>query len=111
MELAQNRWITAHQCILVAGPSGSGKSFLAEALAQHACRAASALILRLPTLLTHLVQRVHKERTIWLLKRLAKLSLLVIDHFGLAALSKLEKQDRRICSRPSSNATDPVRRS
>jgi DNA replication protein DnaC len=34
LELAQNRWITAHQSLLITGPSGSGKSFLAQALGQ-----------------------------------------------------------------------------
>lgn len=94
LELAQNRWITAHQCILVTGPSGSGKSFLAQALAQHACRSGfNAQYLRLPTLLTQFVQGRAQGTYDRLLKRLAKLSLLVIDDFGLAALSELEKQD------------------
>jgi DNA replication protein DnaC len=94
LELAQNRWITAHQCILITGPSGSGKSFLAQALAQHACRSGfSAQYLRLPTLLTQFVQARAQGTYDRLLKRLAKLSLLVIDDFGLAALSELEKQD------------------
>ena len=31
LELAQNRWITAHQCVLITGPSGAGKSYLAQA--------------------------------------------------------------------------------
>lgn len=94
LELAQNRWITAHQCILITGPSGSGKSFLAQALAQHACRSGfSAQYLRLPTLLTHFVQARAQGTYDRLLKKLAKLSLLVIDDFGLAALSELEKQD------------------
>ena len=54
LELAQNRWITAHQGILITGPSGSGKSFLAQVLAQHACRSGfSVQYLRLPALLTY----------------------------------------------------------
>ena len=94
LELAQNRWITAHQGILITGPSGSGKSFLAQALAQHACRSGfSAQYLRLPTLLTQFVQARAQGTYDRLLKRLAKLSLLVIDDFGLATLTELEKQD------------------
>lgn len=94
LELAQNRWITAHQGILITGPSGSGKSFLAQALAQHACRSGfSAQYLRLPALLTQFVQARAQGTYDRLLKRLAKLSLLVIDDFGLATLTELEKQD------------------
>jgi DNA replication protein DnaC len=94
LELAQNRWIAAHQCILIIGPSGSGKSFLAQALAQHACRSGfSAQYLRLPTLLTHFVQARAQGTYDRLLKRLAKLSLLVVDDFGLTGLNDLEKQD------------------
>lgn len=94
LELAQNRWITAHQSILITGPSGSGKSFLAQALAQHACRSGfSVQYLRLPALLTQFVHARAQGTYDRLLKRLAKLSLLVIDDFGLAALTELEKQD------------------
>jgi DNA replication protein DnaC len=94
LELAQNRWISAHQCVLITGPSGAGKSFLAQALAQHACRSGfSAQYLRLPTLLSQFVQARAQGTYDRLLKRLGKLSLLVLDDFGLASLSDLEKQD------------------
>jgi DNA replication protein DnaC len=94
LELAQNRWITAHQSVLITGPSGSGKSFVAQALAQHACRSGfSAQYLRLPTLLNHFVQARAEGTYDRLLKRLSKLSVLVLDDFGLAAMSDREKQD------------------
>ena len=38
LDLAQNRWIKAHQCVILTGPSGVGKSYLAQALGHHACR-------------------------------------------------------------------------
>lgn len=94
LELAQNRWIDAHQCLLITGPSGSGKSFLAQALGQHACRSGySVQYLRLPTLLTHFVQARAQGTYDRLLKRLAKLSVLIVDDFGLASLQEHEKQD------------------
>src|SRR3569833_3567340 len=37
LELAQSRWISAHQPVLITGPSGSGKSFVAQALGQLVC--------------------------------------------------------------------------
>ena len=38
MSLAQNLWVRSHQNILVTGPTGAGKSYLACALAQKARR-------------------------------------------------------------------------
>jgi DNA replication protein DnaC len=94
LELAQNRWITAHQSVLITGPSGAGKSYLAQALGLHACRSGfSVQYLRLPTLLTQFVQARAQGTYDRLLKRLAKLSLLLIDDFGLASLTEPEKQD------------------
>jgi DNA replication protein DnaC len=94
LELAQNRWITAHQSILITGPSGAGKSYLAQALGLNACRHGFTVqYLRLPTLLAQFVQARAQGTYDRLLKRLAKLSLLVIDDFGLAALNEPERQD------------------
>ena len=94
LELAQNRWIKAHQCVILTGPSGVGKSYLAQALGHHACRSGhSVQYLRLPTLLAQFVQARAQGTYERLLKRLGKLSLLVIDDFGLATLTDIECQD------------------
>lgn len=94
LELAQNRWISAHQSVLITGPSGAGKSYLAQALGHNACRNGfSVQYLRLPTLLNQFVQARAQGTYERMLKRLAKLALLVIDDFGLATLNDLEKQD------------------
>ena len=51
MSLALSRWIEDGTAILITGPAGSGKSWLACALAQYACRRGhSALYLRAPRL-------------------------------------------------------------
>jgi len=94
LELAQNRWISAHQSLLISGPSGVGKSYLAQAFGQHACRSGfSVQYLRLPALLAQFVQARAQGTYDRLLKRLAKLALLIVDDFGLASLNELEKQD------------------
>jgi len=94
LELAQNRWITAHQSILITGPSGAGKSYLAQALGLNACRNGFTVqYLRLPTLLAQFVQARAQGTYDRLLKRLAKLALLIMDDFGLAALNESERQD------------------
>jgi len=94
LELAQNRWITAHQSVLVTGPSGAGKSYLAQAFGLNACRSGFTVqYVRLPTLLAQFVQARAQGTYERLLRRLAKTALLVIDDFGLAVLSEVEKQD------------------
>ncbi len=94
LELAQNRWITAHQSVLITGPSGSGKSYLAQAFGLNACRSGFTVqYVRLPTLLAQFVQARAHGTYDRLLKRLSKTSLVVIDDFGLAVLTEAEKQD------------------
>ena len=94
LELAQNRWITAHQSTLITGPSGAGKSYLAQAFGLNACRSGfSVQYVRLPTLLAQFVQARAQGTYDRLLRRLSKTALLVIDDFGLAVLSEVEKQD------------------
>ena len=57
LKLAQNRWIKAHESMLIIGPSGSGKSFIAQAFGLHACRSGfSVQYLRMPALFTLFVQ-------------------------------------------------------
>jgi DNA replication protein DnaC len=94
LELAQNRWITAHQSTLITGPSGAGKSYLAQALGLNACRSGFTVqYVRLPTLLAQFVQARAQGTYDRLLKRLSKIALLVVDDFGLAVLKEVEKQD------------------
>ena len=94
LDLEHNRWISAHQSVLITGPSGVGKSYIAQALGNNACRNGfSVQYLRLPTLLTQFVQARAQGTYERLLKRLGNLSLLVIDDFGLAKLTEIEIQD------------------
>jgi DNA replication protein DnaC len=94
LELAQNRWITAHQSTLITGPSGAGKSYLAQAFGLNACRSGFTVqYVRLPTLLAQFVQARAQGTYDRLLKRLSKIALLVVDDFGLAVLKEVEKQD------------------
>ena len=94
LELAQNRWIKAHESMLIIGPSGSGKSFIAQAFGQHACRSGFPVqYLRMPALLTLFVQARAQGTYDRLLKRLGKIALLIVDDFGLASLTESQKQD------------------
>ncbi len=94
LELTQNRWLRAHESLLITGPSGSGKSFVAQAFGQHACRSWFPVqYLRMPALLALFVQARAQGTYDRLIKRLSKIALLIIDDLGLATLTEPQKQD------------------
>lgn len=94
LELAQNRYLTAHQNVLITGQSGTGKSYLAQAFGNHACRQGFTVqYIRVPKLMFAFVQARAEGSYGNLLKRLAKISCLILDDFGLAPLTDGEKQD------------------
>lgn len=83
-QLADGRWISQHLNVLITGPTGVGKSFLACALAQKACRQGyTAFYQRLPRLLTELEIARGDGRYPKLMRQLAKVDVLVLDDWGL----------------------------
>ena len=94
MELAQNRYIDAHQSVIITGPAGAGKSYLAQALGNHACRHGfSVHYIRIPQLTYSFVQARANGSYATLMKRLGRYQLLILDDFGLAQLAEADKQD------------------
>ena len=93
-QLALSRWVDQGMTISVIGPTGSGKSWLACALAQQACRRAhSALYLRVPRLAEEL-RILHGKGgfTAWL-ATLARTEVLVLDDWALAPLEPATRAD------------------
>ena len=92
--LATCAWIAQHRNLILIGPTGIGKSWLGEAFAERACRSGySAYCVRASRLFHELhVARGDGSYT-RTLARLAKTDLLVIDDWGLAALTSAERQD------------------
>ena len=87
-------WIESGHSILITGPTGAGKSWLACALAQYACRRGhSAIYQRVPRLGEELRIR-HGNGTFgkWLLQ-LAKTDVLLLDDWGMAALDAQTRAD------------------
>lgn len=94
LELANCQWLTEHQNILIIGPTGVGKSFLACALAHKACREGfSVQYHRTSRLFQELAVSRADGRYLRLLKGLAKVDLIILDDWGLEALTKDQRND------------------
>ncbi len=108
MSLALGDWVSAGHSILISGPTGAGKSWLACALAQYACRRGfSALYQRVPRLQEEL-RVMHGSGTFvkWLIQ-LAKTDVLVLDDWGMGAIDSATRSDllEIIDDRSASRAT------
>jgi DNA replication protein DnaC len=87
-------WVRNHENVFVLGPTGVGKSFVASALAQKACRDGySALYTRAAALFRDLAMARADGSLRSLLARLSRIDLLVIDDWAMAPLSEPERRD------------------
>jgi DNA replication protein DnaC len=94
LRLAACDWVRRHEVVLVSGATGTGKTFLACALAQAACRQGlSSRYFRLPRLLEELAVARGDGSYPKLMDRLQKTALLVLDDYGLAPLNQTERRD------------------
>jgi DNA replication protein DnaC len=94
LTLATCTWIRNHQNVIITGPTGIGKSYIAEALAQKACREGfSSLYCRSPRLFRDLATARGDGSYIKLLRSLAKTDLIVIDDWGFSTLNDAERRD------------------
>jgi DNA replication protein DnaC len=92
--LCSCEWIGQHLNVLITGKTGTGKSFLACALAQKACREGfSALYHRVPRLLSELATGKADGRYSKLLAGLARADVLVLDDFCLHPLTDVQRRD------------------
>jgi DNA replication protein DnaC len=93
-QLATGHWVTAHQAILISGATGTGKTYLACALAHQACRqGARALYWRVPRLFQELALARADGTYTWLLRKLARMDVLVLDDLALVPLQEAERRD------------------
>jgi DNA replication protein DnaC len=94
VRLAQCLWIKNHENLIISGPTGVGKSYLACALAQKACREGyTAVYLRTSRLFEDLGLAKGDGRYIKLFASFAKTDLLVLDDFGLVRLNQEQRHD------------------
>ena len=92
-QLATCRWIDEHQ-VLVTGATGTGKSFVACALAHQACRKGYRALYRRASRLFHELTLARADGSyVRLLGQLARMDVLLIDDFALAPLQDQERRD------------------
>jgi DNA replication protein DnaC len=94
LRLTNSDWVAKLQNVIITGPTGSGKSFLACALAHKACRDGyAAFYCRMPRLLQQMnlarADGSYGKR----LQKLARLQVLILDDWGLSALQDTERRD------------------
>ena len=94
LRLASGQWIRDGQTVLVAGATGSGKSYLACAFGHQACRLGiSTRYYRVSRLLDELTLARGDGSYPKLIQRLARTWLLILDDWGLASLSGQGRHD------------------
>jgi DNA replication protein DnaC len=93
-QLSSCGWVEQHHNLLITGPTGCGKTFLACALAHKACREGFTVrYLRLHRLLQDLQIAKGDGRYTKLLVALAKTDLLVLDDWGITPFIDEQRRD------------------
>ncbi len=94
LELAQSRWIRRHLNILVLGPTGAGKSYMACALGHAACRQGFSVRYQRTSRLLHEIMLSHADGSYpKLLTKLARVQLLIFDDWLRDPLTPSQARD------------------
>jgi DNA replication protein DnaC len=93
-QLATCGWVRDHLNVLVTGPTGVGKSYLASALGQAACRRGLRVMYRrVPRLFDEIALTRADGTYAKLLARLAKAELVVLDDLGMGSPTESQRHD------------------
>jgi len=93
-KLVEGSWIDAHDNLILCGPTGIGKSWLACSLGHKACRDnRSVLYQRIPKLFADLALARGDGRYARILRALGGVQLLILDDWGLEPLDATARHD------------------
>ncbi len=94
IELSSPQWIVDHRSVLLTGPTGVGKSFIACALGNLAARAGyTVTYMRAPRLFATLQQARGDGSHLKTIQKLGKVAVLIIDDFLITPLADTERKD------------------
>ena len=94
LELGKCNWIREHKNIILTGPSGVGKSYLACALGNKAClEGFKVLYIRVPRFLTELLIGKGDGSYLKLLKSFSRVDVLILDDWGLSNLTDEQRKE------------------
>jgi len=94
LDLAGGNYLKYFRNIILTGPTGAGKSYIAQAYANKAMSIGySALYLRVPRLMQYLQAIRGDEEYLKYLAKLKRINLLILDDFGVSPLKAAEARD------------------
>lgn len=93
-QLLQFDWVRQHRNLLIGGPTGTGKTFLACALGQSACEQGFSVRYYRAGRLLEMLTIAHGDGSFGkVLMQLAKTDVLIIDDWGLEVLTRQQRTD------------------
>jgi len=93
-QLRASSWVEDHHSCLITGATGTGKTFLACALGHHSCRQGYRTLYYYAPKFFRALQIAQVDGSLLqLLKKLARVSLLIIDDLGIASVSSKQYRD------------------
>lgn len=92
--LANGDWIRQGQSVLLTGSTGVGKTWLACALGQHACRQGFPVLYQRVPRLVEMLRIAHADGSFGrILTQLARIDVLILDDWGMTPLDQAARHD------------------